>query len=157
MAEDPQAQKSKAFFASPVVCCDAFTRDLRSGDLSTDGHRRALRDPPFEILRHQRERPGKLVTLEELRRRRWPAAMFVDLEHGLNAAVKRLRSVPGDSADAPRFIETIPRRGYRFVATVPPVGAPAASPSEIPTGTVDVASPESPQAPAPVAPAVGRP
>ena len=62
------------------------------------------------------EHPGELVTREELRKRLWPDDTFVDFEHGLNAAVKRLRDTLGDSADSPRFVETVPRRGYRFIA-----------------------------------------
>ena len=64
------------------------------------------------------ERPGDLVTRDELRQRLWPSDTFVDFEHGLNAVVKRLRDVLSDSAEAPRFIETVPRRGYRFVSPV---------------------------------------
>ena len=71
---------------------------------------------PFEILRTMLERPGDVVTRDELRRRLWPDGTFVDFEHGLNAAVKRLRAALGDAADNPRFIETLPRRGYRFIA-----------------------------------------
>jgi DNA-binding winged helix-turn-helix (wHTH) protein len=88
------------------------------------------------------------LTREELRKCLWPADMFVDFEHGLNGAVKRLRDVLGDSADAPAVIETIPRRGYRFVAPVLPVAAPAAALLEIPNATADAAaSQESRQAP----------
>jgi DNA-binding winged helix-turn-helix (wHTH) protein len=64
------------------------------------------------------ERPGDVVTREEFRSRLWPEGTFVDFEHSLNAAVKRLRAVLGDAADSPRFVETIPRRGYRFIASV---------------------------------------
>ena len=63
------------------------------------------------------ERPGEVVTREELRRRLWPDGTFVDFEHSLNAAVKRLRAALGDDADNPRFVETLPRRGYRFMAS----------------------------------------
>ena len=62
------------------------------------------------------EQPGELVTRDELRKRLWPDDTFVDFEHGLNAAVKRLRDTLGDSAESPRFVETVPRRGYRFIA-----------------------------------------
>ena len=73
------------------------------------------------------ERPGELVTRDELRRRLWPADTYVDFEHGLNAAVKRLRDALADSAETPQYIETVPRRGYRFVAPVesPAAGRPA--------------------------------
>jgi DNA-binding winged helix-turn-helix (wHTH) protein len=93
-----------------------FELDLRSGELRKAGARLKLSDQPFQILAALLERPGQLVTRDELRQRLWPADTFVDVEHGLNAAVKRLRETLGDTADAPRFIETVPRRGYRFIA-----------------------------------------
>ena len=77
-----------------------------------------LPDQPLQILTALLEQPGALVTRDELRQRLWPSDTFVDFEHGLNAAVKRLRDVLGDSADTPRFVETVPKRGYRFVASV---------------------------------------
>lgn len=77
-----------------------------------------LQDQPFEILRVMLEHPGLVVTREELRKRLWPEGTFVDFEHSLNAAVKRLRAALGDDADHPRFIETVPRRGYRFIGDV---------------------------------------
>ena len=86
-------------------------RELREG-----ARRIRLQAQPFEILRAMLERPGDVVTRDELRRRLWPDGTFVDFEHGLNAAVKRLRAALGDAADNPRFVETLPRRGYRFVA-----------------------------------------
>src|ERR687897_897921 len=70
---------------------------------------------PFEILRLMLERPGDVVTRDELRQRLWPHGTFVDFEHSLNAAVKRLRAALGDDADNPRYVETLPRRGYRFI------------------------------------------
>lgn len=96
--------------------------DLRSGELRKAGTRLALQDQPFRILARLLECPGELITRDELRAELWPADTFVDFEHGLNAAVKRLRDVLGDSAETPRFIETIHRRGYRFIA---PVDRPA--------------------------------
>jgi TolB-like protein len=89
---------------------DVHSRELRQGD-----RRIPLQDQPFEVLRALLERPGDIVTREELQRRLWPDGTFVDFEHGLNAAVKRLRAALGDTADNPRFVETLPRRGYRFV------------------------------------------
>src|SRR3989442_8968302 len=96
----------------------SFELDLRSGELRRNGSRVSLQDQPLQILSVLLERPGELVAREELRQRLWPADTFVDFEHGLNAAVKRLRDALGDSADTPRFVETVPRRGYRFVAPV---------------------------------------
>ena len=93
------------------VTFGVFELDLRSGELRKAGRRHNFPDQPFRILAVLLEHPGELVTRDELRARVWPADTFVDFEHGLNAAVKRLRDVLGDSADRPRYIETVPRRG----------------------------------------------
>ena len=93
-----------------------FELDLQSGELRKSGSRLALQQQPLQLLSVLLERPGELVTREDLRKRLWPDDTFVDFEHGLNAAVKRLRDTLGDSADSPRFVETVPRRGYRFIA-----------------------------------------
>lgn len=95
-----------------------FDIDLRSGDIRKNGRKVRLPDQPFRILLLLLERPGELVTREELRLKLWPADTFVDFDHGLNNAISRIRDALGDSADNPRFIETLPRRGYRFVASV---------------------------------------
>jgi Tol biopolymer transport system component/DNA-binding winged helix-turn-helix (wHTH) protein len=95
-----------------------FVLDLVSGELSTDGARVLLPEQPFRVLALLIARSGSVVTRDELHRELWPENTFVDFEHGLNAAVKRLRSILGDSAGSPRYIETLPRRGYRFVAAV---------------------------------------
>ena len=100
-----------------------FEADLRSGELSRDGRKVPLQDKPFHILALLVERPGELVTRDELRQRLWPADTFVDFEHGLNTAVKKLRQGLEDSAEDPRYVETLARRGYRFIA---PVTAPDA-------------------------------
>jgi DNA-binding winged helix-turn-helix (wHTH) protein len=104
-----------------------FELDLRSGELRKAGSRINLPDQPFRILAVLLEYPGELVTRDELRSRVWPTDTFVDFEHGLNAGIKRLRDALGDSADTPRFIETLPRRGYRFIAPVDGVVAASAS------------------------------
>lgn len=96
----------------------AFQLDVRTGELRKAGVRINLPDQPFQVLKALLDRPGDLVTREELRHRLWPAETFVDFEHGLNAAVRRLRDALGDSAEVPRFVETLPRRGYRFIAPV---------------------------------------
>ena len=75
-------------------------------------------DQPFQLLQVLLERPGEVVTREELRQRIWPSDTFVDFDGGVNNAVKRLREALGDKAETPRFIETLPRRGYRFIGTV---------------------------------------
>jgi TolB-like protein/DNA-binding winged helix-turn-helix (wHTH) protein len=96
----------------------AFEVDLRSGALHKHGIRIKIQDQPFQVLALLLERPGELVTREELRQKLWPADTFVDFDTGLNSAVKKLRDALSDSADEPRYIETFPRRGYRFIAEV---------------------------------------
>ena len=96
----------------------SFELDVRSRELRHGTNRVRLQDQPFEILRLMLERPGDVVTREELQQRLWPEGTFVDFEHSLNAAVKRLRAALGDDADNPRFVETLHRRGYRFIAPV---------------------------------------
>jgi DNA-binding winged helix-turn-helix (wHTH) protein len=108
----------------PLARFGAFELDFRSQELRKGGVRLAMPGQCVQLLALLLERPGELVTREALRRGLWPAGTFVDFEHGLNTLVKRLRRVLGDSADAPRFIETLPRRGYRFIAPVQ-VGARA--------------------------------
>jgi DNA-binding winged helix-turn-helix (wHTH) protein/Tfp pilus assembly protein PilF len=95
-----------------------FELDVRARELRKDGARLRLQDQPFEVLALLLEHAGEVVTRHELRARLWPQGTFVDFEHGLNAAVKRLRSALGDAADRPRFVETLNRLGYRFVASV---------------------------------------
>lgn len=102
----------------PPVRFGLFQLDKTTGELLRSGRRVRLQEQPFRILCVLLERPGELVTREELRQELWPGGTFVDFEDGLNAAVKRLRSALGDSSENPIFIETIPRRGYRFIAPV---------------------------------------
>jgi eukaryotic-like serine/threonine-protein kinase len=101
---------------SRLVRFGVFEIDLRSGELRKSGVRLNLQQQPLQLLSVLLEQPGELVTREELRRRLWHDDTFVDFDHGLNAAVKRLRDTLGDSAESPRFIETVARRGYRFIA-----------------------------------------
>ncbi len=121
-----------------IVRFGVFELDLRTGELRKSGLRVSLQDQPLQVLTMLLERRGELVTREELRQRLWPADTFVDFEQGLNAAVKRLRSALGDTADVPRFVETLPRRGYRWaygaegVTPIPYVGqTPVVSPARI--------------------------
>src|SRR5579864_814523 len=100
-----------------------FELDLRSGELWKQGRKVRLEGQPIQILICLLERSGQLVTREELRERLWSADTYVNFEHGLNAAVIRLRRALNDSADNPRFVETLPRRGYRFLAPVEAVRA----------------------------------
>jgi TolB-like protein/DNA-binding winged helix-turn-helix (wHTH) protein/Tfp pilus assembly protein PilF len=97
---------------------DTFETDLHSGEVWKNGNRLRLQDQPFQVLRLLLERHGQIVTREELRQRLWPADTFVDFDDSLNTAVKKIRDLLGDSADRPHYIETIPRRGYRFIAAV---------------------------------------
>jgi DNA-binding winged helix-turn-helix (wHTH) protein/TolB-like protein/Tfp pilus assembly protein PilF len=93
----------------------AFELDLRAGELRKDGARIKLHNQPFQVLTLLIEHPGQIVTREELRQRLWGSDTFVDFDVGLNSAIKKVRDALGDSTEAPRFIETVPRRGYRFI------------------------------------------
>ena len=115
--------------ASSPICFGSFELDLQSGELRKEGLRIRLADQPLGVLRLLLENPGKLVSREELQQHLWPAGTFVDFEHSLNAAVKRLREALGDSAENPRFIETLPRHGYRFIAPVDGLARPSAEPA----------------------------
>jgi len=95
-----------------------FEADLRSRELRRNHTSVRLPHQSFEVLAMLLEHPGELVTREDIRKRLWPGDTFVDFDHGLNNAVNRLREALGDSAEAPRFVETLPRRGYRFIAEV---------------------------------------
>lgn len=110
-----------------VVRFGVFEVNLRSGELRKNGLRLRVPGQPFKILAFLLERPGEVVTREELQRSLWPDDTFVDFEHGLNSAIKKLRTALGDSAESPLYIETLPRLGYRFVAPVdasePPLAA----------------------------------
>jgi TolB-like protein/DNA-binding winged helix-turn-helix (wHTH) protein/Tfp pilus assembly protein PilF len=132
-----------------------FDVDLRTAELLKGGRSVRIQEKPFQVLAMLLERPGDLVTREELRQALWPADTFVDFDVGLNTAIRKLRDALGDSADEPRFIETLPRRGYRFVATVesepPPDAVDGSAPDR--TGT----SPVQPEpADRPIAPKVAR-
>jgi TolB-like protein/DNA-binding winged helix-turn-helix (wHTH) protein/Flp pilus assembly protein TadD len=128
-----------------------FEADSRSGELRKQGRPLKVRGRPFDILLLLLRRPGDVVTREELRQNLWPADTFVDFDHGLNSAVNRLREALGDSAENPRFVETLPRRGYRFVAPVEVVGPEPALP---PPPTPVAVPPEPPIAPAHPPPSV---
>src|SRR5829696_6535142 len=105
-----------------------FELDARSGELRRHGLKVRLPDQSFQILKLLLSRPGEIITREELRHAVWTEQTFVGFEAGLNSAVRKLREALDDSADNPRFVETLPRRGYRFVASV---SAPASAPVEI--------------------------
>ncbi len=108
-----------------------FEADLLTRELWKGGVKLKLGGQPFEILAALLERPGQMVTREELRTRIWSADTFVDFNHGLNAAVNKLREALSDSADDPRYIETLPRRGYRFIGTIAETDMVVAKPVEV--------------------------
>jgi Tol biopolymer transport system component/DNA-binding winged helix-turn-helix (wHTH) protein len=116
----------KDYVSAPgLIRFDAFEVDLRARELRKNGTRVKLSGQPFEVLAILLETPGEIVTREEFHKRLWPADTFVDFEHGLNTAVNRLRDVLGDdSAGRPRFVETVPRRGYRLNREIATVVAP---------------------------------
>ncbi len=103
---------------SGVLRFATFQVDLRSGELRKQGVKIKLQEQPFRVLTVLLQSPGEVVTREELRNQNWPPDTFVDFENSLNTAINKLRDALGDSADNPRFIETLPRRGYRFIAPV---------------------------------------
>ena len=112
--------------SSRIVRFSTFEVNLHTGELRKRGQKVKLQEQPLQVLAALLERPGELVTREELRNKLWPADTFVDFDHSLNAAVKRLREALGDSVETPIFIETLARRGYRFIGNIE---VPAASPN----------------------------
>jgi cholera toxin transcriptional activator len=125
---------------------DEFEADVKSAELRRQGARLRLQLQPFQVLVALLERPQEVISRDELRQRLWPGDTFVDFDHSLNTAIAKLRDVLGDSASSPRYVETIAKRGYRFLAAVaaveetspaapPPAGViptPASEPSEAP-------------------------
>lgn len=116
---------------------DGYELDVRAGDLRKQGVRLRLRGQPLQVLQILVERAGDVVTREELQSRIWSADTFVDFDHSLHNAIARIREVLGDSAETPRYIETLPRRGYRYIGPVedfqtlrlaPEIGRPASQP-----------------------------
>src|SRR5690348_12611386 len=104
--------------SSGILRFATFEVDLRAGELRKQGKRIKVQEQPFHVLTILLQRPGEVVTREELRNQNWPPDTFVDFDNSLNTAINKLREALGDSADNPRFIETLPRRGYRFIAPV---------------------------------------
>lgn len=110
-----------------------FELDLAAGELRKSGRRIRLQEQPFQVLVTLLENAGRVVTRDDLRRKIWPADTFVDFDHSLNTAVNKIRESLGDSATNPRFVETLARRGYRFIAPVDGAGATApATPATLP-------------------------
>ena len=119
--------------SSRIIRFSTFELNLHTGELRQQGQKVKLQEQPLQVLAALLERPGEIVTREELRSKLWSEDTFVDFDHSLNAAIKRLRDALGESAEAPIFVETLARRGYRFIA---PVVQDAAPQSEAPDRVV---------------------
>jgi DNA-binding winged helix-turn-helix (wHTH) protein len=104
--------------APRTICFGVFELDLQTGELRRKGVKVALQEQPFRVLAMLVAQPGELVTRDALRRALWSEAVFVDFDHGLNKAVAKIRDALGDLAESPRYVETLERRGYRFIAPV---------------------------------------
>src|SRR5271166_2045536 len=113
-----------------------FTLDLKSCELYKNGRKLRIQEQGFRILVMLVERPAEIVTREEIRRGLWPDGTVVEFEHSINAAIKKLRLTLEDSAEAPRFIETVVRRGYRLIIPVERIQTPPEAPAEPPLGEV---------------------
>jgi TolB-like protein/DNA-binding winged helix-turn-helix (wHTH) protein/Flp pilus assembly protein TadD len=123
---------------SQLLRFGVFELDSQSGELRRNGVKVRLPDQPFQILQLLLDRPGELVTREQLRQQLWSSDTYVDFDLGLNSAIRRLREALDDSADNPRFVQTLPRRGYRFIAPVTPAGSHIEQPA-----TEDSSAPDS--------------
>src|SRR5882724_7064429 len=104
--------------AGEILRFGVFDADLSAGELRKNGVKIRLQEQPFQILAFLLGRPGELVTRQDLRDKLWSNDTFVDFDHSLNTAINKLREALGDSASSPRFVETVARRGYRFLASV---------------------------------------
>jgi len=130
---------------------DEFEADLRAAELRRNGNRLKLQLQPFQVLIALLERPQEVVTREELRQRLWPQDTFVDFDHGLNTAMVKLRDVLGDSASKPKFVETIAKRGYRFLGNAEVISdqpASAEPKASAPAGVIEATSGNLPLQPA---------
>ncbi len=115
-----------------------FEADAASGELFREGRKLRMQEQPFQVLIALLERPGEVVTREELQQRLWPSDTYVDFDHSLNTAINKLRDTLGDGAANPRFIETLPRRGYRFIAPVQLANSKVSIPQTAPTAVVQM-------------------
>jgi Tol biopolymer transport system component/DNA-binding winged helix-turn-helix (wHTH) protein len=140
----PQAQNGS------TVRFGIFEANLASAELRKNGQKIKLQEQPFQVLTILLENPGEIVTREQFRATLWPADTFVDFDHGLNAAIKRLRDALGDSADSPRFVETLARRGYRFIAPVTGNGHGNGNGAHDASGTATASATPTPVPPAPI-------
>src|ERR1051325_935588 len=121
--------------ASDVVRFDVFQVDLRAGELYKAGHKIKLQIQPFRALVLMLERPGEVITREEFEKKLWPEDTFVDFDHSLNTAIRKLRQALGDDKEKPRFVETLPKRGYRFIGKLDRAPSPAKSETPEPSSS----------------------
>src|SRR4051794_12953866 len=128
-----------------IIRFGPFELDVRSGELRKHGVKIRLHDQPFRVLLILSSRPGEVVLREEIRQALWPDNTMVEFDHGINATIQRLRDALGDSAGNPCYVETLPRRGYRFLATVETTAS--AMPSPAPPSLHSEAAPETPTLP----------
>ena len=141
-----------------ILSFGIYEADLRVGELYRAGMRVRLQEQPFRILAALLERPGDLVTRDELRLRLWPEDTFVDFDHGLNTAIKKLRQALQDDPRNPLFVQTLPRRGYRFIAPVAQrVASLATAVEEVAAPATDSSTPVAPPLPAAVVQAAATP
>ncbi len=124
---------------SKIVRFGVFELDLSAGELRKSGAKLRLQGQPFQVLALLLDRPGEVVTRDQLRQQLWPADTFVDFDHSLNTAINKVREALGDSASSPRYVETLARRGYRFIAPLHPTKQP--EPLAAPTSTAATAQP----------------
>jgi DNA-binding winged helix-turn-helix (wHTH) protein len=144
----------RAARSTNVVRFDEFEVDLRAQEVYKGGRRLKLQVQPFQVLAMMLERPGEVVTREEMQKRLWPADTFVDFDHSVNTAIKKLRAALGDDKNKPRFVETLPKRGYRFLAAVKGAPAPPAQAASSASAAAPAGSKMTPDAT--VSPWVGR-
>ena len=135
-----------ASHAGRVLRFGVFEVDLAAGELRKSGRRVRLQEQPFQILALLLDHPGEVITREEVRQKLWPADTFVDFDHSLNTAINKVREALGDSASNPRYVETLARRGYRFLAPVEradnPLTTPPANLAKGTTAAVETIHPE---------------
>src|SRR3990170_7275905 len=112
--------------------CESFELDLRTRELSKEGRPIKLQDQPAKLLALLVSRPGELVTRGEIEKALWGDDEFVEFEHGINTAMRKIREALGDDLEKPRFIETLPRKGYRFIASVEATGGASPAAAEVP-------------------------
>jgi DNA-binding winged helix-turn-helix (wHTH) protein len=128
-SSDPTPSSDKE---SRLLRFGVFEVDLAAGELRKNGRRIRLQEQPFQVLVALLENAGRVVTREDLRQKTWPADTFVDFDHSLNTAVNKIRESLGDSASSPRFVETLARRGYRFIAPVDGARASSTAAASVP-------------------------